>query len=93
MSSLAVVQDVRVHHDVDIAHRRLMAAKSAMKFLRRQAEYRKPENKDELVSLIWKLYWRARRSHLLEAPRTTKRMLREKYGSWKVVGVKTPAHQ
>lgn len=87
MSSCAVIQDVRVHRSLDRSDLIEMAAKSSVKFLRRQAEARRPENKDQLVEFIWRLYFRARRMKLLSAPRTTRRLLREKYGYWKRVGV------
>lgn len=91
MASCNVIQDVRVPHDRDRRELTLRAAKASVKFLRRQAEARRPENKDELVKFMWRLYWRARREKLLMAPRTTRRLLREQYGFWKVVGVTSPA--
>jgi len=91
MSSLAVVQDVRVPRAASRHELIVKAAKSSVRFLRRQAEASHPANKDEMVRRIWTLYFRARRMKMLAAPRTTRRMLREKFGFWKVVEVQTPS--
>jgi len=82
-----VTSDVRVHHDVSRQVRIDRAAKAAVKFIRRQAEMAKPENKDELVRRMWLIYFRASRAHMLAAPRATKRVLKAKYGPWTQVGV------
>lgn len=92
MSSLLVTQDVRVHRSEPAKELYSRAARSAAKFLRRQADARHPENKDELCKLIWKLYWKAERAGMLSAPRATRALLREQYGFWGVVDVKTPEH-
>lgn len=89
MASCVVVQDVRVHRSMDRDELILKAAQASVKFLRRQAEARRPSDKDEMVKMIWRLYWRARREKMLAAPKTTRRLLREKFGYWKKVGVAT----
>jgi len=80
--------DVRVNRD-DRNTRQYRAARSACAFLRRQAEMRKPADKEELAQLIWKLYWRMYKAEMLAAPRTTRRMLREQFGFWTSAGVKS----
>lgn len=80
--------DVRVNRD-DRESRQYRAARSACSFLRRQAEMRGVEDKEELAELIWKLYWRMYKADMLAAPRTTRRMLREHYGFWTSAGVKS----
>lgn len=81
--------DVRIPRNVSPDDRRVKAARSAVKFLRRQAEARRPESKEELARIIWKMYWRMYKGRLLAAPRTTRRMLRRQFGHWGAIGVKS----
>jgi hypothetical protein len=68
------------------------AARTSVKFLRRQADTLRPENKDSLVRIIWKLYFKARKANMLAAPHATRRLLRRQYGFYRVVGVVNPIH-
>lgn len=85
MATCAVSKDVRVQRSFSTEALRIRAGRSAVRFIRRQADQFRPADKDELVQIIWRLYFRMRRAGVLAAPATTKRMLRRKYGYWKVV--------
>lgn len=71
--------DVRVANS-DFDTRRVNAAEAACSFLRRQAEFSRPSDKAELAERIWMAYWRMEALGMLVAPRTTRSLLRKKYG-------------
>ena len=73
--------DIRVNRD-DRDTRRERAALSSAAFLRRQAEMMNPDDKLELAECIWELYWKMHKADLLAAPRTTRSILRSRYGFW-----------
>lgn len=80
--------DVRViSRDEEADTLKLRAAKAARVFIRRQVSATRPETKEELLKGIWELYWKLHKAGLLEAPDTTRRLLREKYGFWHSVEV------
>lgn len=67
------------------------AAKASLRFIRRQAEARRPENKEQLARCMWRLYFRLRTAGLLAAPKTTRRLLRAEIGFWKPLVARTAA--
>lgn len=81
-----VKTDVRVHSR-SYEERIEAAAKSAASFIRKQVEAERPADKDELARGIWTLYFQMYRAGILAAPKTTRKLLRERYGFWGDVGV------
>ncbi len=90
MSNSITSIDVRVNRDSRNS-RISRAARSAASFLRRQAEMQSPVDKTELAAMIWKSYWKMHEAGMLAAPRTTRSILRDRYGFWASAGVQKAA--